>query len=168
MATAQEVAGQFNSFRKRGLDRAVARGIDNANTFTVRFIKRTYFGRGPTRRDMIINRTFTLRDTVRKERARVRRSGRVEAKLKMGNRRTPQARILELGGRTRPHIILPRNGSVLVFMKDGATIFARQVNHPGSVIEPRAPLGRGAAATQLRRIQSVDRALVKQIKAEGL
>lgn len=45
----------------------------------------------------------------------------------------PYARFLETG--TRPHVIRPkRAGGVLVFFsaKAGRTVFARQVNHPGS------------------------------------
>ena len=37
--------------------------------------------------------------------------------------------LLENG--TQPHTILPKNSSVLVFEKDGETIFTRKVNHPG-------------------------------------
>ena len=41
--------------------------------------------------------------------------------------------LLENG--TNPHTILPKNSDVLVFEKDGETIFAKKVNHPG--FEPR-------------------------------
>ena len=37
--------------------------------------------------------------------------------------------LLENG--TSPHTILPKNSDVLVFEKDGETIFAKKVNHPG-------------------------------------
>lgn len=37
--------------------------------------------------------------------------------------------LLENG--TNSHTILPKNSDVLVFEKDGKTIFARKVNHPG-------------------------------------
>lgn len=33
---------------------------------------------------------------------------------------------------TRPHIIRPRSGRVLVFQVDGRAVFARLVNHPGT------------------------------------
>lgn len=33
---------------------------------------------------------------------------------------------------TRPHVIVPRNASVLVFESHGETVFAAQVNHPGT------------------------------------
>lgn len=42
-----------------------------------------------------------------------------------------QASYLENG--TRPHVILPRRGTYLVFPgRDGRLVFARQVNHPGT------------------------------------
>ena len=37
--------------------------------------------------------------------------------------------LLENG--TNPHTILPKRSDVLVFEKDGETIFAKKVNHPG-------------------------------------
>lgn len=33
---------------------------------------------------------------------------------------------------SKPHIITPKNKSVLAFKKDGKMIFARKVNHPGN------------------------------------
>lgn len=34
---------------------------------------------------------------------------------------------------TRPHVILPKKGAVLVFVsKQGQTVFSRRVNHPGT------------------------------------
>lgn len=51
----------------------------------------------------------------------------------------PYARIHEYGGQTRPHVILPKNGGVLVFMgRDGKMVFTRKVNHPGSRIKERS------------------------------
>lgn len=48
------------------------------------------------------------------------------------------AAIQEYGGVTRPHWIDPkRPGGVLAFEKDGATVFARSVWHPGSNLPPR-------------------------------
>ncbi len=45
-----------------------------------------------------------------------------------------KAAILEWGGQTRPHVIVPVNVKALRFMAGGATVFARRVNHPGSKI----------------------------------
>lgn len=59
------------------------------------------------------------------------------------NKRTvPYAAIHEFGGKTRPHVIVPRKARVLVFQAGlyGQTIFARKVNHPGSVMPERSYL----------------------------
>jgi phage gpG-like protein len=55
------------------------------------------------------------------------------------------ARIHELGGQTKPHVITPRAGKVLCFTRagraasksEGNLAFARIVNHPGSKIPAR-------------------------------
>lgn len=46
---------------------------------------------------------------------------------------TPQGEWVEEG--TRPHLILPRHGTVLVFDGASGPVFSRFVNHPGT--EPR-------------------------------
>lgn len=55
----------------------------------------------------------------------------------IGSVGVPYARIHEFGGTTRPHVIRPRNASVLAFQKNGQDVFARFVNHPGSKIPAR-------------------------------
>ncbi len=47
------------------------------------------------------------------------------------------ARIHELGGTTRPHVIRPRRAKALAFQMGGRQVFARAVNHPGSRIPAR-------------------------------
>lgn len=37
---------------------------------------------------------------------------------------------------TKPHVIVPRNASVLAFQVGGTTVFARRVNHPGTKAQP--------------------------------
>lgn len=37
---------------------------------------------------------------------------------------------------TGPHIITPKNGKFLVFEKDGETVFAHKVHHPGTPANP--------------------------------
>ena len=37
---------------------------------------------------------------------------------------------------TQPHKIVAKNGKALVFKKDGKTIFAKSVNHPGTRAQP--------------------------------
>ena len=48
-----------------------------------------------------------------------------------------QAAILHGGGKTKPHVIRPRNGKALAFNSIGGHIIARSVNHPGSDIPAR-------------------------------
>lgn len=48
------------------------------------------------------------------------------------------AAIHEFGGRTKPHLIVPRKASVLAFPVGGKTIFSMFVNHPGSNIPQRS------------------------------
>ncbi len=48
------------------------------------------------------------------------------------------ARIHEFGGKTRAHIIEPRKAQALAFMMGGKMVFAKRVNHPGSVMPERS------------------------------
>lgn len=48
------------------------------------------------------------------------------------------AGIHEYGGKTNPHIIEPKKASALAFFKNGAQVFARRVNHPGSKMPERS------------------------------
>lgn len=47
---------------------------------------------------------------------------------------TPQGEWYEKG--TRPHVILPKRGTVLVFEVGGETVFTRRVDHPGQRARP--------------------------------
>lgn len=48
------------------------------------------------------------------------------------------AAIHEFGGHTKPHIIEAINGKALRFEMGGKTVFARSVQHPGSLIPQRS------------------------------
>lgn len=37
---------------------------------------------------------------------------------------------------TRPHVIRPKNASMLAFKIGGVTVFAKKVNHPGTAAQP--------------------------------
>lgn len=63
-------------------------------------------------------------------------------------RDVPYARILEVGGTTRPHVILPRNVSILAWEGPAGLVFAKRVNHPGSNFPARPYMS--LALTQLR------------------
>lgn len=46
--------------------------------------------------------------------------------------------IHEYGGRTKPHIIVPKKAAMLSFMQGGKRRFASMVKHPGSVMPERS------------------------------
>jgi phage gpG-like protein len=71
----------------------------------------------------------------------------------------PYAAIQEYGGKTAPHVIMPRNASVLAFQIGGRRLFARRVQHPGSVMPERSFL-RSALADQADQIRDSLRAAV--------
>lgn len=52
-------------------------------------------------------------------------------------------RIHELGGKTRPHVILPKKAKALRFLDrlSGQIVFRKRVSHPGSVMPARPYLG---------------------------
>lgn len=49
----------------------------------------------------------------------------------------PYALIQEEGGHTGPHTIVPRVASVLAFSGPAGLVFAKRVNHPGSLLPAR-------------------------------
>lgn len=49
----------------------------------------------------------------------------------------PYAAIHQLGGRTKPHLIKPKDAMALYFRVGAQSYYAKQVNHPGSKIPPR-------------------------------
>ena len=61
------------------------------------------------------------------------------------------AAIHQFGGKTRPHVIRPRNGKALRF--NGR--FAKQVNHPGSVI-PARPFLRLTSGDEAELLDTVE------------
>lgn len=48
------------------------------------------------------------------------------------------AGIHEYGGKTQPHLILPKKANVLSFVMGGKQVFARAVQHPGSKMPERS------------------------------
>lgn len=50
----------------------------------------------------------------------------------------PYGRIHEYGGKTAAHVIEAKNGKALAFAKGGQMVFARRVNHPGSLMPERS------------------------------
>lgn len=68
-------------------------------------------------------------------------SGQV-VEIRGGIRPVVYGRIHQFGGTTSPHVILPRKAKVLRWAgSGGGSVFARSVNHPGSVIPARPYVG---------------------------
>ena len=65
----------------------------------------------------------------------------------------PYARILDLGGTTRAHVIEAQEGKALAFMAGGQMIFRRKVNHPGSKF-PARPFLESSLAEQAAQIKA--------------
>lgn len=68
------------------------------------------------------------------------------ASVSVGSVGVPYAAILEHGGTTGPHDIVPVKAQALVFAGVGGVRFARRVHHPGSHIAARSYLS-GALAS---------------------
>lgn len=75
-----------------------------------------------------------LRNSI--EVATSRDGGRLGAEV-FANGDAPYAAILEQGGKTAAHDILPDKARALAFMVGGKQLFARRIHHPGSHFEPR-------------------------------
>lgn len=92
------------------------------------------------------------------------RSGRLLASLRAQMRETsaaitmevftqgvPYAAIHEYGGKTSPHLIVPKTARALHFFNSGGVeVFARVVHHPGSVLPERSYLRSSLAELQGR------------------
>lgn len=71
----------------------------------------------------------------------------------------PYAGILNDGGRTRAHTILPRSRMSLKFIAgDGAEVFARRVQHPGSLFSARNFMGGGMSDMTNRILKDLQEA----------
>jgi phage gpG-like protein len=81
---------------------------------------------------------------------------------------TPYARIHELGGRTGPHVILPRSGSFLRFEVSGRVVFVRRVNHPGSNIPARPYLAPALEEVTAPEVQKQVKVAVETLAAKSL
>jgi hypothetical protein len=74
---------------------------------------------GPSLVDTIVKRTIA--------------SGPTEFRVRVGSSK-PYALFVHNG--TRPHLIVPRRSTVLVFWSGGGTVFSRRVHHPGTAPNP--------------------------------
>jgi len=77
----------------------------------------------------------------------------------------PYAKILEEGGVTPAHVIVPRTASILAFEGPDGLVFAKRVNHPGSRI-PAYPYMSTALTMMRGEFDDGIRDVVAQAKGE--
>jgi hypothetical protein len=165
--TIQEAGPNFRNMG-RGLNSIIREEYTVQLKKAAQFIKDKFFRTtGITSPDYIISRSGLLKSTVKATKVTLNRlTNKISGSVQMGSARTPYARIIELGGRTRPHVIRPKNASALVFYwpVTDKVMYLQKVNHPGSVIKGRHVLSRGMKAYQRNLILATGRALGKAIK----
>jgi phage gpG-like protein len=106
-------------------------------------------------------RSGALRASIQVD-VQVQDSG-VDAEI-FSNGDTPYAAILEFGGKTSAHEILPDKARALSFLMNGKRVFARRIQHPGSNFAPRFYL-RSALDDQVDTITNGLRAAVEDVAA---
>jgi phage gpG-like protein len=83
-------------------------------------------------------RSGTLRDSIQIDVQS--QDSRIDAKI-FSDGDVPYAAILEFGGKTAAHEILPDKARALAFLANGKQVFARRIQHPGSTFAARSYLG---------------------------
>lgn len=77
----------------------------------------------------------------------------------------PYGAIQEFGGTTRPHVIAAKEGHALAFSLRGQLVFARRVNHPGSVVPAHSFLGAALRALGPQAIAETGAAVRDELTA---
>lgn len=77
----------------------------------------------------------------------------------------PYGAIQLFGGTTRAHLIAARRAMALAFDRGGRLVFAKQVQHPGSVIPAHAFLGAALAAVAPDGMEDAKAAVAEAIQA---
>lgn len=132
------------------LDRALATGLQGAVG------KAVEAGQNEARTNhRFTSRTNTLTDNTK---------GRVTATTAHGaegvlESTAPYAAAVNDG--SQAHVIQARNAQALAFEKDGETVFARAVQHPGTAADPF--FDRGVAKTETVLVAEVEKALDKLV-----
>ncbi|MBN8905850.1 MAG: phage virion morphogenesis protein [Rhodospirillales bacterium] len=72
--------------------------------------------------------------------------------------------IHEFGGKTSPHVIVPKNAQALAFQSGGKTVFASRVNHPGSNIPARPFMRPSLAEMKDKIIERMNQAVTDGLK----
>ena len=76
------------------------------------------------------------------------------------------AALIEMGGRTLPHPIKPKLGTMLALKLPQGRVFARAVNHPGSRIPAQPSLRPALNAAMPRLATEIDEALAAAARKE--
>ncbi len=76
----------------------------------------------------------------------------------------PYARILDMGGTTRAHVIEAKKKQSLAFMADGRMIFRRMVNHPGSNFPPRPFLESALTEQSAEIVAGLKKAMFEELQ----
>lgn len=80
----------------------------------------------------------------------------------------PYGAIHEFGGKTAAHVIVPKKASVLRFWdKSGQKVFARKVNHPGSVMPERSYMRSSLSDFSTQISLGLKEAVVNAVAAEA-
>jgi len=74
------------------------------------------------------------------------------------------AAIHEFGGKTAAHEILPTKAKALHFMMGGKDVFAKRVNHPGSVIPMRSYLRSALADMRVEIATQMEQAVRQAVR----
>lgn len=122
------VIAQLSSFRN-GLHAALHRRITILVLQLERRVKLKLSG------NVLNVRTGALRRSIQSD---VRDSGQAITGRVFSTGDVKYAAIHEFGGRTKAHVIEAKNGKALRFAMGGAMVFAKRVNHPGSVMPERS------------------------------
>jgi hypothetical protein len=167
MPTVKKVAASIRKFEK-GFNNEARTFLADEGEKLLDYIRRTKFRRG---------RTFTGRDRLITTKSIVSRTGKLEKSLKAVTRfkrggivleismTGPQARILEEGGTTRPHVIRPKRlGGVLAFPWAAAgpgMFFFKKVNHPGSKFVARRIFERSFEERSSNLVKNIEKKMLK-------
>jgi len=160
MAEVRKVAADIRRFEK-GFNQIARSLLKEEGEKLVRYIKFSKFrAGGKPGPKSIVSRTGALEGSLRSIVNFTSTGLKMEISME-----GVQARILEEGGVTRPHVIRPkRAGGVLAFFwpKVGAFVQFKKVNHPGSRFLPRRIIERSFEERSTQIAINMEKAMLKE------
>lgn len=169
MPTLESVAEALAKLDSGTLDTAIRAGLDRGMVYAQGLAARDAMARGNGTDELGRPRrkpgARRMWQTIRPIKARRAGSDTWTAGLEAGSADVKHARIQELGGQTRPHVIVPKRARFLVFYwpRVSAVVYFRKVNHPGSRIPARPYLRPAIERAKSVVQQEVTREVVKAI-----